>query len=500
LRRLLFILALAATLAASLAQPGAGLAGEPTVAEGFVNEPVTPTFRGTALAFTPDGRLLVGSRNGQVRVFTDGALQDPPALDITSHTCSDNERGLLGLAVSPDFATDHYVYVYYTHTYDGSCPLGNVENPVNRVSRFVLNNDNTIDELSEDILLDNIYSVGGIHNAGDVEFGPDGYLYVSTGDNGRDYAGDSGFQDDNDASRDENVLIGKVLRVTADGEIPPDNPFLGEDSDRCGLTGETEPGRRCQETYGWGLRNPFRLAIDPNSEETRLFINDVGGGDWEEVNLGSPGADYGWNVREGLCSVETGECGDTPAGMTDPIYAYPHGTPCSAITAGAFVPDGLWSGYNGVYLYSDYMCARIFALTDPGGANTVTEIVHLADEMQMGPVEMVFGPHGDSQALYYLSNGGSQLYRLSRLGPEPVQLFEGWNQVTWTGPLVADDAIGPTIDAAVEPDVWVSVAVFDGQWLQWFADPPLPSFNTLDQILPEQEIWVFVTEDATFSP
>ncbi|MBA2490711.1 MAG: PQQ-dependent sugar dehydrogenase [Gammaproteobacteria bacterium] len=95
--------------------------------------------------------------------------------------------------------------------------------------------------------------------------------------------------------------MGKILRITRDGGIPPNNPFMGANSARCALTGRTTAGKHCQETFATGLRNPFRMAFDPNAASTRFFINDVGQITWEEINLGQAGADYGWNLREGPC-------------------------------------------------------------------------------------------------------------------------------------------------------------------------------------------------------
>src|SRR5262249_45700585 len=149
---------------------------------------------------------------------------------------------------------------------------------------------------------------------------------------------------------------------TVDGGIPPDNPFVGPGTARCNTTGVTTPGLVCQETYAWGLRNPFRFAMDPNAPGTRLFIDDVGQDTWEEIDRGQPGADYGWNVREGHCATaSTTDCGPPPAGMTNPIYDYSHAAGCTAITGGAFVPNGLWpSEYDDTYLFDDYVCGKIF--------------------------------------------------------------------------------------------------------------------------------------------
>jgi glucose/arabinose dehydrogenase len=133
-----------------------------------------------------------------------------------------------------------------------------------------------VDPTTEKVLIDNIPSPNGNHNAGDLSFGKDGYLYVSVGDGGCDYKGDSGCGGSNDASRDRDILLGKVLRITRDGQIPSTNPYTGTTSARCNLTGRTDPGKTCQETFAWGLRNPFRFAFDPNATGTRFFINDVG--------------------------------------------------------------------------------------------------------------------------------------------------------------------------------------------------------------------------------
>ena len=284
----------------------------------------------------------------------------------------------------------------------------NPKNPVNRVSRFVMSGG-TIDPSSEKVLIDNIPSPSR-HNSGDLNFGKNGYLYISVGDGGCDYAGDSGCQINNDASRDPHVLLGKILRITRDGDIPPSNPYLGTDSARCNVTGRTDPGKRCQETFASGLRNPFRFAFDPNASDTRFFIGDVGNEGWEEVDQGKKGADYAWNLCEGNhdngARAGSVNCGAAP--YTPPVHEYSHDTGCSSITGGAFVPDGVWpASYDGSYLYGDYVCNKIFELEPKsGGGFTQTEFASGLD--QGGPVAIAFGPYGSGQALYYATyaNGG----------------------------------------------------------------------------------------------
>jgi glucose/arabinose dehydrogenase/PKD repeat protein len=407
-----FLLALGVALAA-----GAVSAAPPA---GFADTLVAAVDDPTALAFTSDGRLLVTSQTGKLRVIEDGALLPQPALDLGPDDrdvlCSTNERGLLGVAVDPQFATNHFIYLYYTFkkhpTAADPCPIhvpDSPDNPVNRVSRFVLPASNIVSPASETILVDNIPSPRGNHNAGDLRFGKDGYLYISIGDGGCDFDPPHSCFGGNPAARDLFVLLGKILRITRDGGIPPDNPWTGADSARCNVDGHTDPAKKCQELFAWGLRNPFRLAFDPNNASTRFFINDVGEGTWEEIDQGQAGADYGWTVREGFCARgSTTDCGPQPAGMTNPIYAYQHGAApnnCNSITGGAFVPNGLWpAAYDGAYIYSDYVCGRIFKLSQSGASYT-SEIF----SSQAGAViAMTFGPPAGPQALYYTtySNNG----------------------------------------------------------------------------------------------
>ncbi len=372
----------------------------------------------SGLAPTPDGRMLITTRIGQVLIYENNAIRSTPALDLASRLCTNMERGLVGVAVDPDFTSNHFVYLFYTYDRGtdscGSNPADPSSQPVNRVSRFVLTGY-TIDPATETVLLDNLVTPTGSNIAGDLDFGKDGYLYVSVGDGGCDYNNDSGCGASNDASRDHNVLLGKILRITSAGDVPADNPFLGANTARCGLTGRTAAGNWCQETFAWGLHNPSRANMDPNTAGTRFFINDAGQDAWEEIDLGQAGADFGWNVREGRCPTGfyTG-CGAPPAGMTNPIFSYEHAAGCAAITGGAFVPDGLWpSAYGGGYLFEDFVCGTIFLLA-PNGAGG-----YIPSEFATGigyPIDMAFGPHGSAQALYYLQNQPPSLHRIDFTG------------------------------------------------------------------------------------
>jgi glucose/arabinose dehydrogenase len=411
--------AVGAALVAALCLPvvAATSASASTVPAGFEDQLVAKVGGPTAIAFTPDGRILVTSHFGQLYVIQNGSLVSTPAIDLSARICDDKERGLLGVAVDPQFASNHSIYLYYTYKKSGSCPYDTTGVPVNRVSKFTLPNSNVIDPNSETILIDNVPNEDGIHNAGDLAFGKDGNLYISIGDGGCDYRFDSGCGSQNDAARDQNILLGKILRITPAGNIPASNPFQGAGSARCALTGMTDPGKKCQETFAWGLRNPFRMAFDPNASGTRFYINDVGQNTWEEIDDGQAGADYGWNVREGFCARGSRtDCGPPPAGMTNPVYAYDHNTGCTAVIGGAFVPNGVWpSAFDDTYLYGDFVCGKIIRLTPGGGGFTASDFVTGLGTNSITTLK--FGPYGSTQAAYYLNylNGG-EVRRIAYVG------------------------------------------------------------------------------------
>ncbi len=387
-----------------------------TLPSGFQASLVASVSMPTALAFTPDGRLLITTQRGQLRIYQQDTLLATPALDLGSTLCTNSERGLLGVAVDPAFATNRYIYLYFTFNKFNSCPSNTASSPVNRVSRFTLQDNNTISRSTELVLIDNIPSPNGNHNGGDLHIGRDGFLYVSVGDGGCDYLGDSGCAGANNAARDQHVLLGKILRITTTGGIPASNPYQGTDSARCNTTGRAQPGQKCRETFAWGLRNPFRLAFDPNAAGTRFFINDVGQNAWEEIDEGRSGADYGWSTREGHCANgSTSNCGSPPAGMTNPIFDYAHANGCASITGGAFVPSGIWSSaFEGAYLYSDYVCGVIFRLTRTT-SGTYTSSTFASGLGNSSAVAMIFGPFEGTQALYYTTYaGGGQVRRIAQ--------------------------------------------------------------------------------------
>lgn len=410
-----------------------------TKTEVVLAAPVDPGFKEstlfniqspTALAFTYDGRILATSQRGQLYVYKNNQLISTPALDLSqgNRVCYNSERGLLGLALDPSFATNRYIYTFYTFNQANYTPANNCPNsssdipqhPYNRVSRWVLGDDNKVVTTTEKILIDRLDSFCANHNGGDLKFGKDGLLYVSVGDSGCQITPPYSGQDGNGNSRRLDIPLGKILRVNPDGSIPASNPYNNApDSRRCtdpaGPTSGTGP---CKETYAWGLRNPFRFAFRPDSDE--FYINDVGGGRWEEINKGRINADYGWNIREGYCNRGTNDqnCNfnpeavvtSTPNVFRGPLYAYEHGT-CNSITGGTFVPNGVWpAAYDGAYLFGDYVCNKVFRLTYNASNNTYGQLDFLTN---VGIAYLGFGPYTvngqQTQALFYANHSGGQV-------------------------------------------------------------------------------------------
>jgi glucose/arabinose dehydrogenase/PKD repeat protein len=450
------------------------------VPAGFTDTQVTPIANPTDLGFTPDGRILITVKTGALRVVQGGSLLATPALSLT--VCSQSERGLLGVTVDPDFASNSFIYLFYTTNTSGSCK--------NRVSRFTLPSSNVISASSELVLIDNMPSQAGNHNAGDVGFGKDGFLYVTIGDGGCDYLSPGSCAGSNDASRDKNTLTGKLLRITKTGGIPATNPFQGTGTGRCNTTGTTTAGNHCQETFAWGFRNPFRIAFDPNATGTRIFVNDVGQDAWEEIDEAQAGADFGWNCREGRHVNNTsGPCSPTPPNMIDPIFEYAHntqipgttsGTSCNSITGGAFVPNGVWPGYDGTYLASDYVCGWIFTLRQ-GGGGAYTASNFATSLGGSSAVALRFNPFNPGEGLYYTTfAGGGQIRRVfyNSTGNNPP------TAAATASPLSGAVPLAVTFDASTssDPDTGDVLAYFwdfgDGTQLQTTAASFQHSYTT----------------------
>jgi hypothetical protein len=284
------------------------------------------------------GRVFIVEQPGRIRTVQDGRLASEPFLDIVDRIASGGERGLLGLALHPDFPTDPRLFVNYTDI-----------NGDTVVAEYRLAaSGNAADPDSERILIQ-IDQPYPNHNGGAVVFGPDGMLYISTGDGG------SGGDPHGNGQRLD-TLLGKVLRIdvgaTPTGElayaIPGGNPFVAEPNAR-------------PEIWLTGLRNPWRIRFD--GETGNLWIGDVGQGAWEEIDVapaGVGGLNFGWNRMEGFDCFGPGfGCDET--GLTLPVAAYGHEFGC-AVIGGVVVRDPDQPSLDGGYLFSDSCSGRLWLL------------------------------------------------------------------------------------------------------------------------------------------
>ena len=243
--------------------------------------------------------------------------------------CTNSERGLLGVAVDPAFATNRSIYLYYTFKKYGACANRSATSPVNRVARFTLGRQRPASTRpARSCSSTTSPPPNGNHNAGDLQFGKDGHLYVSVGDGGCDYAGDSGCAGANDAARDRHIAARQdPAHHPRRRRSRPTTRSSGADSARCNVTGrDRPPARRARRP------SPRACATRSASPSTRTPPAPASSSTtWARTpgrrsTRAQAGADYGWNVREGPCATgSTTNCGAPPAGLTNPIYDYGHG-------------------------------------------------------------------------------------------------------------------------------------------------------------------------------
>ena len=301
---------------------------------------VTGLSSATAFALAPDGRLFVTQQGGALRVVKNGALLATPFLSVTVDPAG--ERGLLGVAFHPAFASNGFVYVYYT------TPEGGTHNRISRFTASTTNPDGA--QAGSELILVDLPALSGAtnHNGGALHFGLDGKLYVGVGDNANSATAPSLASP-----------FGKLLRFNDDGSIPADNPYAATQS---GLA---------RAIWARGLRNPFTFAVQAGTG--RIHINDVGQNTWEEINLGAPGADYGWPASEGP---------DNATGTrTAPLFAYKHSAAVPAgsgpggfftgfaIAGGSFYPASgpLPAPWKGAYFFADFVSRFIGAIDMANG-------------------------------------------------------------------------------------------------------------------------------------
>ena len=347
--------------------------------------PDSPTF-----VTAPSGdaeRLFVVVQQGRIRLLRNGTIVPTPFLSVGVSCCG--ERGLLSMAPAPDYTVTGLFYVYYTRP-DGALTI-------DEFRRSSANPD-----LADPATRRNVLTIPhprGNHNGGQLQFGPDGYLYVGTGDGG-------GSGDPDLAGQNLTTLLGKILRIDPrlgpGGQpytIPPDNPFVGQ-------------APRRAEIWSYGLRNPWRFSFDRQTGD--LVIADVGQDSWEEIDF-SPGSsgygrgvNYGWSCREGRHDFDPGQplCLGPPAPLlTEPVWEYSHARGCS-ITGGYVVRDPALPALFGRYVYGDACSAPLWSIS--------LQVPDAQGDAATGEqVSSLFSFGEDACARVYAASGSGPVYRLS---------------------------------------------------------------------------------------
>jgi glucose/arabinose dehydrogenase len=368
------VMALAAAVMALAAAPGAPQPSASAGSIGLYNLEKVADFRGPVYADDNGvnaNLLFVVEQGGRIRVVKGGDKKQKPFLDIRDQVESAGEQGLLSVAFAPDYATSGLFYVFYT-TNDGDL----------RIDQFERGNRPTHADFSSRAKVIKVqHDQAANHNGGQLQFGPDGYLYASTGDGGTQ------MDRENDAQATDS-LLGKILRLDPKPgggySVPEENPYVGQ------------PGKN--EIFALGLRNPWRFSFD--SDTGALTIGDVGGTEWEEIDHvadGGLGANFGWNDYEGTHETTFG-AGPNASLHTAPVAEFSHGSPDNfcAIIGGYVIHDP--DLVQNEYIYSDYCDNELRLLQVPSGAD--------GDDLGLEAPGIVSFAEGADGQIYTVSQDG----------------------------------------------------------------------------------------------
>jgi glucose/arabinose dehydrogenase len=333
-----------------------------------------PTF----VAWPPDGtrRMFALEREGRVRIAdADGTLHRTPLIDVSDNTSTSTEEGLLGLAFDPNYPKNGYVYIDYTAN-DAS---------VNVVRYTLAPNQDQVDP-STAMTVMSIPKRSKFHNGGTLAFGPDGYLYISVGD-------DEASQE----AQTTTSIYGKILRIDVDSAqpyaVPPTNPFVDT------------PGAR-PEIWAYGFRNPWRFSFDRSTGD--MWIGDVGDARWEEVDMqpanSHGGENYGWPYFEGAECTDQSHCQDS--NLIAPLVTYGHNMNCAVM--GGYVYRGpSVPAFDGRYLFGDLCTGGIFTMT--GDAQQGWTRV----ELGFSPIKIDSFAEDPNEDIYVSDIQGGVIYRIA---------------------------------------------------------------------------------------
>ena len=359
---------------------------------------------------------LIADKFGTLSVHDEDGLGESPVLDVSEdivgHT--DWETGLIGFALHPEFARNRRFYVRYSATPRDETPEEYNHTAALEEYRATENLQDIVDGSRRTIL--EVPEPGMWHNAGDIVFGPEGYLYVALGDGGSDVddTGDGHTEDwydpvpgGNGQDITEN-LLGSILRIDVDGEdgeknyaVPGDNPLIGEEG--------------FDELFAWGFRNPWRMEFCDGD----LYAIDVGNDSYEEVNLVVKGGNYGWNVKEGFACHKASTCPDeTPDGdpLIDPVAVYPHSRNGrefgSAIIGGRFCEDASVPALDGSYVFGD-ISKKLFASQPRAEDRRPWSMTVLDVDLEDAPLSIESASDGGVYVLTTDFDGHGAVHRLT---------------------------------------------------------------------------------------
>jgi len=337
-----------------------------------------------------DDRLFAVCQDGYIMILdTLGNINPVPFLDIDARVESDaNAHGLLGVVFHPDYFSNGFFYVNY------------INNDMNSViARFSVSaGDPDIADTTSELIMLTVEQPYNVHKAGDMHFGPDGYLYFPFGDGGVATPGGPG--DPDNRAQNPQTYLGKMLRIDVNGalpyEIPTTNPFYGA-------------ADTLNEIWAIGLRNPWRFSFDRLTGE--MWLPDVGHDLWEEVNFEAAGFtggnNYGWRCYEGNAEYNFDSC-DATGDYTFPIHVYPHddSTGGYSVTGGYVYRGSNYPGLDGKYLYCDYVSGNFYTLEPDGAGGWINTIyMHLLENV------VSFGEDKNGE-LYCVVRAGGMIYKI----------------------------------------------------------------------------------------
>jgi len=326
-------------------------------------------------------RLFIVERAGRIKILTGGAVLPTPFLDISGQVVTNGEQGLLSVAFHPQYATNGRFYVYFTNLSGDST-----------IAQLTVSGDPNIADAGSQILLRTIDQTATNHQGGQLQFAPDGKLFIGMGDGG-------GAYDPNGNAQNAGSLLGKMLRLDVDNPptyIPTDNPFVG-------------PGLPLDEIWATGMRNPWRFSFDRETGD--LYIADVGQDTLEEIDFQAhdvpAGRNYGWRCMEGTSCTGLSGCLCNSGLLTLPILEYGHGAGDCSITGGYVYRGCDLPNFQGTYFYADFCSGRMWSLHYDGV--TVTNQVDRTAELTptTGSITSIvsFGEDGAGE-LYIVSLSG----------------------------------------------------------------------------------------------